>query len=193
MNKQEFKKLWDNCIIPSFEVLQKQDSAIYIRNGSFDSLCRCYNDIKNSTKRLFMKSGTDGKLDRHKIAACLAKAIVTEKPISKEVVDGYTGTEEVFLLANEALAFAVSLSILRAYIELKLKNRESEFVYREDAYRKICEQDFIFPNTIMGVDYEVSVCWAWHHNIINGNFDVLGTANLFFMIENYAVEAYSNR
>ncbi len=87
----------------------------------------------------------------------------------------------------------VQLDELRAYIELKLKNRESEFVSREDAYRKICEQDFIFPNTIMGVDYEVSVCWAWHHNIINGNFDVLGTANLFFMIENYAVEAYSNR
>lgn len=193
MNKQEFKKLWDKCIIPSFKNLQRQDSTLYIRDGSFDSVSRSYNDIKNSTKRLFMKTGTDGKLDRHKIAACLAKAIVIEKPISKQVDDDYTGVEENFLLANEALAFAVSLSILRAYIELKLERKVEEFVSREDAYRKICESDFIFPDTIMGVDYEVSVCWAWHHNIINGNFDVLGTANLFFMIENYAVEAYSNK
>lgn len=193
MNKNEFEKIWDKCIVPSFEVLKKQDSTIYLRAGSFDSLCICYNDIKNSTKRLFMKSGTNGKLDRHKIAACLAKAIVMDKPICKKVNTGYTGAEEKFSLANEALAFAVSLSILRAYIELKLKNEVSEFVSRKNAYQNICEHDFVFPSTIIGVDYEVSVCWAWHHNIINGNFDVLGTANLFFMIESYAVEAYSNR
>ena len=62
---------------------------------------------------------------------------------------------------------------------------------REAAYRKICELDFVFPQTIMHVDYSTSVCWAWHHNIIDGHFDVLGTANLLFMIENYSVEAYS--
>ena len=191
MNKQEFSKLWEECIVPSFNEMKCQDENLYLRDGSFDSLCRCYNDIKNNTKNLFMKRDTPIRLDRHKIAACLAKAIVINRPICKKVGDEYTGAEENFLIANESLAFVTALSILRAYIELKLENRVEEFVAREAAYRKICELDFVFPQTIMHVDYSTSVCWAWHHNIIDGHFDVLGTANLLFMIENYSVEAYS--
>lgn len=191
MNKQEFEKLWNACIIPSFDAIKRQDKALYLRDGSFESLCRCYNDIKNSTKNLFMKKDEPIRLDRHKIAACLAKAIVVNRPIYKEIEDEYTGNEENFLIANESLAFVTALSILRAYIELKLEKQEKGFIEREAAYRKICESDFVFPDTIMHVDYSTSVCWAWHHNIINGHFDVLGTANLFFMIENYSVEAYS--
>lgn len=193
MNKQEFERLWSGCIVPSFTELYKQDQTLYLREGSSSSLCRCYNSIKNNTKRLFMKNSGSVRLDRHKIAACLAKAIVVVRPIGKTLDDGYTGTEDEFPLANEALAFSVSLSILRAFIELKLKNKALESGLRKDACQKICDSDFIFPDTIIGVDYSVSVCWAWHHNITNGNFDVLGTANLFFMIENYSIEAYCSK
>lgn len=97
MNKQEFEKLWNACIIPSFDAIKRQDKALYLRDGSFESLCRCYNDIKNSTKNLFMKKDEPIRLDRHKIAACLAKAIVVNRPIYKEIEDEYTGNEENFL------------------------------------------------------------------------------------------------
>lgn len=190
MNKQEFSKLWKECIEPTFEELAKEDTSLYIRNGSFDSLCRLYNDIKNSTKKVYMEnSGDTVKLDRHKIAACMAKAIVLERPVCKRVEENYVGTETDFVIANEVLAFLVSIAILKAYIKLKLQKEENSGC--EVAYRKICESDFVFPQTIMHVDYRTSVCWAWHHNIVNGYFDVLGTANLFFMIENYSIVAYS--
>lgn len=190
MNKQEFDKLWKECIEPTFEELVKEDTSLYIRDGSFDSLCRLYNDIKNSTKKLYMKIfGDTVKLDRHKIAACMAKAIVLERPICKRVEENYVGTEADFVIANEVLAFSVSIAILKAYIRLRLQKEDDSS--RKVAYTKICEVGFIFPETIMHVDYRTSVCWAWHHNIINGHFDILGTANLFFMIENYSVEAYS--
>lgn len=192
MNRAEFKQFWDKCILPTFEEFAKVDEKLYIRHGSADSLCREYNDIKNCTKAVFMKKDDAiVKLDRHKIAACMAKAIVLEKPICKIVDDDYTGKEKEFLIANEALAFSVAMSIIKAYIKLKLEKQDPDFMKRECAYRNICENDFVFPNTIMNVDYKTSVCWAWHHNIVNGNFDVLGTANLFFMIENYSVEVYS--
>lgn len=191
MNKQEFEQFWNKCIFPTFEEFAKVDKGLYIRDGSIDSLCRIYNDIKNCTKTTFMKKDDAVvKLDRHKIAACMAKAIVLERPICKVIEDDYTGKETNFLIANEALAFSVALSIIKAYIKLKLENQDDNFMKREGAYKKICEMDFTFPNTIMNVDYKTSVCWAWHHNIVNGHFDVLGTANLLFMIENYSVEAY---
>lgn len=192
MNKQEFELFWLNCILPTFEELAKVDKDLYIREGSQDSLCRYYNDIKNCTKRAFMKKDDAVvKLDRHKIAACMAKAIVLERPIGKKIENDYTGKEDCFIIANEVLAFSVATSIIKAYLRLKIDKRDSNFIKREEGYRKICEQDFVFPKTIMEVDYKTSVCWAWHHNIINGYFDVLGTANLFFMIENYSVEVYS--
>lgn len=190
MNKQEFKKIWDDCIELTFEKLYEADHSLYIRDGSFDSLCRRYNDIKNRTKRMFMKSSDDMiRLDRHKIAACMAKAIVLDRPICKKVEEDYTGTETDFVIANEALAFLVATSILKAYIKIRLES--NEFTTYEAAYRQICENDFSFPDTIMHVDYKTSVCWAWHHNIIEGHFDVLGTANLLFMIENYSIQVYS--
>lgn len=191
MNKQEFSKLWNDCILPSFDKLKQQDSMILIRDGSFDSLCRTYNDIKNMTKRQFMlNNNIEVILDRHKIAACLVKAILLDKPLYKKVEVDYTGAESNFIIVNEALAFGVALAMLRAYIELKLEHQDKEFMTNESAYRKICNEDFVFPKTIMKVDYPTSVCWAWHHNTINEHFDVLGTANLLFMIEHYSVQFY---
>lgn len=191
MDKQEFRKLWDKCILPSFEKLKEQDSGILLRDGSLESLCRTYNDIKNTAKRRFMKD--DGKkvvLDRHKVAACLANAIILDKPVCKQLDEGYSGNEDEFMIANEALAFGVALSILRAFIELKLEKAGEQFGLKREAYEKICQNDFVFPETIMDVTYPVSVCWAWHHNALCGHFDLLGTANLLFMIENYSVEVY---
>ncbi len=192
MNRQEFEKFWNGCIIPTFEELSRVDPLLYIREGSLDSVCRRYNDIKNNAKRLFMKHANDAvKLDRHKIAACMAKAIVLDRPVCKKIETGYTGSEEEFVIANEVLAFAAAMSILRAYIRLRLEKQEECGMPQEQAYRKICESEFVFPETIMQVDYKTSVCWAWHHNAIEGHFDILGTANLLFMIEQYSVEKYS--
>lgn len=191
MDKQEFKKFWDNCINPTYEKLLKKDDSLYIRDGSFDSLCRCYNDIKNHTKRMFMKKSEETiRLDRHKIAACMAKAIVIDRPICKKVDENYNGAELDFVIANEALAFSVAISILEAYIRLRLESGNSLFE-SETIYIKICDNGFCFPDTIMHVDYKTSVCWAWHQSVIEGHFDVLGAANLFFMIENYSLQVYS--
>lgn len=190
MNREEFKTVWDKCIEPSYYELEKQDSSLYLRDGSFDSLCCLYNDIKNKTKRDYMEHWMDMKLDRHKIAACLAKAISLDRPVCKRIPPDFTGKERDFLIANEALAFAVALAVLRAYIALKLEKNDMDKSLK-DAYRRICDEDFIFPDTIMGSSYPVNVCWAWHHNIINGHFDVLGAANILFMIENYSIAVYS--
>lgn len=192
MNKQEFQELWDKCILPSFKKLEEQDSSIFLREGSQEVLCRTYNDIKNTAKRRFMKVYDKGVvLDRHKVAACLANAIVIDKPVCKKLDESYSGNEDDFMIANEALAFGVALSILRAFIELKLERAGDQFGMKQRAYKQICERDFVFPETIMDVSYPVTVCWAWHHNVLSGFFDLLGTANLFFMIENYSVEVYS--
>lgn len=124
MNRLEFEIIWKDCIFPTFEEMQKVDPMLYIRDGSFDSLCRCYNEIKNSVKRMFMKSSNDIiKLDRHKIAACMAKAIVSDRPVCKKVEENYTGVYQEFIIANEVLAFAVAMSVLKAYIELRLEKK----------------------------------------------------------------------
>lgn len=192
MNKQEFNDFWNKCIMPTYKELHNKDSDLYIRDGSADSLCRNYNDIKNSTKRLYMKKSDETiKLDRHKIASCMAKAIMLDKPVCKKLGDDYTGTEDELVIANAVLAFSASISIMKAYVELSLAKENLQFREHEAEYRKICENGFVFPKTIMEVDYMSSVCWAWHHNAISGHFDVLGTANLLFMIENYSLEFYS--
>ena len=194
MNSQEFKTFWDGCFIPTFEELKKTDSTLYTRNGSMDSLCREYNDIKNFVKRAFMKQSTEEiKLDRHKIAACLAKAIVLERPICKKIESDYTGKETEFTIANEVMAFSVAMSIMRAYIEHKFNKKDPCIRKFEYAYSEICKHGFTFPETIMNVDYKSSVCWAWHHSAIDGHFDILGNANLFFMIENYSIAVYESK
>lgn len=194
MNREEFKDLWDRCIEPSFEKLKKQDAELYLKDGSFDSLCVCYNEIKNRIKRMYMQStGEVIKLDRHKVASALVNAILLEKPIFKKVSDKYSGSDEMLMIANEALAFTVALSVLKAFIRVKIENNSEEISSDREAYVKLCAEDFAFPKTIVGVEYPASVCWAWHHNMLNGHFDVLGTANLFFMLEKYSVEVYRNQ
>lgn len=194
MNAQEFKMFWDGCFIPTFNELKITDSTLYIRDGSTDSLCREYNDIKNFVKRAFMKqSAAEIKLDRHKIAACMAKTIVLGRPICQAIENGYTGKETEFTIANEVMAFSAAMSIMRAYVEHKLNKNDPSIQKFKYAYGKICESGFIFPETIMNVDYKSSVCWAWHHNAMDGRFDILGNANLFFMIENYSIAVYENQ
>lgn len=61
----------------------------------------------------------------------MAKAIVLEKPICKIVDDDYTGKEKEFLIANEALAFSVAMSIIKAYIKLKLEKQGLEIYIKE--------------------------------------------------------------
>lgn len=52
MDKQEFKELWENCILPSFKKLKEQDDSIILRDGSQEVLCTgfCPNKLQESLR-----------------------------------------------------------------------------------------------------------------------------------------------
>lgn len=192
MNSMDYDKLWNNCIRPSLEIICKSDTKLRIRDGSYETICRLYNDVRNKAKRQYMVGELDSKLDRHKIASCMAKAIIMSQPLIKDIDADYSGDEDAFIIANEALAFAVGLSILKAFLELKIQKAEKLSEDEYEAYQEICRHDFVFPQSIMG-EYPAVVCWGWHHDYLDGYFDILGTANLFFMIENYSILYYKTQ
>lgn len=133
-------------------------------------------------------SEPDGRIDRHKVGAAMARAILHVQPLI--LVAPFDERDKTIKntghFANEILAFHVALSIVQSFILTKA-NRSNDATTTE-----VFKDGFVFPPA-QHESYDMHTCKALHYAKIEGRSDLFIFANLLFMIESYTLLHGKNR
>ena len=117
-------------------------------------------------------------IDRHKIAACMMKAILEVYPLKVsfrhilELWRGKSRLEDKYIYANETLAFYTALSILENYKDYCIDGTNGEVHPSIKIPKTYNESDYLF-NTY------IDLYFGKREKKIN----VLSFANIFFLLE----------
>lgn len=127
-DRDSYEVIWEKVISRELENYQ----SLYVNCIEFipnvkEEIWEKYVSLNTYCKINYMKS-SDGKLDRHKVAACYMIAIATLRPMR---FVAKIDNNEVSLAINETLAITVGLSLVRAFAIAAIKQNEN--INKEDA------------------------------------------------------------
>ena len=189
MKEVKFDEIWENAIKPILAYKLSKDSHLFYIDvtSSKSKICHdiesWYNSSKDRLKAEFMRQSSK-RFDRHKICACIFKAIVEMKLLKVK-----KGSLEKERLVNTEMAFLVACVVLSSFMRHDAKQTTPEL---EDYlnYRKIpC-----FPeckNNDSNDSYVVQTIKALCYDQKKGNLSILALANIFCLLEIYTKAAYS--
>lgn len=195
--ENEFDKIWDEVIKGLIDTNAKKLGINHKSNNRVKhSLRYKYNKYKDILVKNYMVLDTVN-VDRHKIAACMLKAILVVKPLKislkskltflfssgKDYSDilkhqlQFKDNEQLkkhFLFFNEYLAISVAVSILESYIQSD--NRQGRF-----------KHGIVLPAPFpeLDEDYLLDLCIGLHYTR-SRNIDTITYANVFFLWEKYS-------
>ena len=109
-DKDSFEILWKKiieCEMGKYKTAYP--NCIHIILNAKEEIWKKYVKLNAYCKTTYMKS-PEGRIDRHKVAACYMIAIVTSKPMRFSGI-----SEDIELSLNEMLAITVGLSLVRAF------------------------------------------------------------------------------
>jgi hypothetical protein len=92
------------------------------RYEEFRGLCKERHMLRRNDNTL-IDNGDDRRIDRHKVAACFACALLHTSPLNQEKDKEAT---KLLYYANETLAFLVALSIMKSFTNAVVELRESK-------------------------------------------------------------------
>lgn len=179
MSDVQFSPIWEIVIYPIIKQQCEDDHRVYYNKKVSRFLIEHYfNKYRDEFIASFMEY-KNKNIDRHKIAACLVKAILVAKPIkikpsffitsffSKKRID------ERVRLHNESLSISTAISILESYI---FSDDERRFKHRIFLPLPFPEKDN---------EYERDLYIALYH-IGGRKFEPIIFANLLFLLEKYS-------
>ena len=189
MNNGKFLEICKNVIKPLLDHITKDDHIKAIYDISEESkvlnLKSHYDMIKDRIKTDFMQD-PNGRIDRHKICACMYAAITTKRQLLKVVNDG---TLEKDMLVNAKVAFFASCKILSSFILDDAKSDPGFKLFLKNN-KTLC-----FPECKNSDSSETyltqtlqELCHAQKHNELS----VLMLANIFSTIESFSESVYKN-
>lgn len=186
MKKQDFNTFFSKVI---FKCMEDVETYAKTELPGLD----CVSGKKNIDKKIFkyyqrkrdfirynyMSRKTPVALDRHKVAACMVYAILKAYPL--KINKWIANLPEKIVLANEYLAFYVALNLIEMYELDALKEKG----IKKD-YQIIVPKTYHEENNSQNT-YESNLCKAWYYIKIDNieRFDVLGYANVFFLLQKY--------
>ena len=195
MNRESFFEFYNSVIVKSANVIiniyssEENDQfpkVSFINN--FDGLYEEYLVQKNILKlaikdAYFQRKGKPHVLDRHKVAACLVKAIISVRLLHYENIN--EDDNEVYLptkasRVNEELAFVSGLQLLSMYIAADASDDKKEKILAS------LKKGFTFPPKITAENnyLDSTVRGLFYSNIMFGVNPIL-LANIFFLLESY--------
>jgi len=190
MKEVKFDEIWDNVIKPILEYKLIKDSHIlYLMDGSSNkseirhNMESWFNSSKNRIKAEFMRQ-SNKQLDRHKICACLFKAMVEVKILRIK-----KGSLEKDRLINTEIAFLAACVVLSSFMLHDAKKAESDL---EDFlnHRKLpCFPEI--KNNDSNDSYLVQTIKALCYDQKQGSLSILSLANIFSLLEMHTKAVYS--
>lgn len=172
MTEIEYNKITHNIVIPlANEIMSSQNNNLYhlIKlKKEFDN--KLLIEINKMTSYIKNSIVITSEMDRHKICACLAYAIIKYSPftISKK---GYS-LENLFF-ANELLGIYSAISLLECY------NQNIKIIFPHTYY------------TANNIDpYIKTLCTSLYVSKNNKHlkYNILNLANILFLLESYSKE-----
>jgi hypothetical protein len=180
--KTFIKKSIENFIVTISEE-EKQKYKIIIRDQRQikKQVYKDYEAQRNLLKkRYYDGSISNGKIDEHKITACLCYSLIKNKSIEYKLVENLPLN---ILFANYQIAYNSSIGIVFGYLldfySSKNNNKEFEILSKN--------QSVFLPSTSEEHDdYDICIIKMLTLNDLYGNsFDLLAYSNIMFCLEEY--------
>lgn len=176
----EFEKIWQDIVAPLVKEL-RNDYNLRLRYP-LRAIKRFVGYYYQRNALLFLNSYMEAdaeKIDRHKIAACIVKAILIVRPLSLRLDKGLKvlfrldKVSETVMLANQYLALSVAITVLDGYIAADDT--------KELKHRIIVPEPFPEDDS----DYLRDVCLDLYHTNAK-RINIVTYANVFFLLEKYS-------
>lgn len=186
MQRDKFDDIWDRIIIPlSKRILDRHSLPDLDFDKKRSSKQRIYNEYDRTNKQLHRVMCSDGKTDRHKVAASLAKAILVVRPFTSVYLSLQNKTIDISirnakfkrkeLLPNEFLAIFTSMTVVANFILSSMKS--------DDRKRSRFTNGLIFPSCEHG-QYDSHLAGAFFVSMNGGStFDCFMYSHLLFLLE----------
>lgn len=186
-NRRFFEKVWTRAIEPEIEALTAESDIACPRiDDARERIWFCYCCLNLHASENYMKK-PKGLLDRHKVAACYALAIICAAPLR---TGNKNASDEWAILANERLAVTVCCSVLSSFTCGKLKKAAKEYKSKGDdqssellidAAREFRRRGVVFPSHVgHGMSYEESLYRSLRYSRIEKRYSVLDMALLAY-------------
>jgi hypothetical protein len=190
MKEVKFEEIWNNVIKPILGYkLSEEGNPYYLGEGPGNksemrhSMESWYNSSKDRIKAEFMRQ-SNKLVDRHKVCACIFKAIVEVKILKIK-----KGSLEKERLINTEIAFLVACVVLSSFMLHDAKKVASDL---EDFlnHRKLpCFPEI--KNNDSNDSYVVQTIKALCYDQKQGHLSILALANIFCLLEIHTKAFYS--
>lgn len=174
-----FEKIWASVVVPTCTDFLSQYNLKNYVSWSKRIAKSCFYDEVNLFVKSYMVKDTKN-IDRHKIAACMIKAILVSKPLRVSFIDKvhlFFGKkkfdDDVIYLINQYIAINVAVIILEGYI-------------RSDD-KKIIKHRIYFPEPFPDgeKDYIKDVCLDLYYTKAK-KINTVAYSNILFLWEKYS-------
>lgn len=128
-DRNSYEIIWEKIISKELSNYQSlYANCIELIPNVKEEIWEKYTLLNNYCKSNYMVS-YEGKIDRHKVAACYMIAIATLRPM--RFVGKIDNSDDIHLAINETLAITVGLSLVRAFAIAAI--RESKDINKQEA------------------------------------------------------------
>jgi len=183
MTDDKFNQIWEKVIVRQANKLLKeaQSNDLKFDESKKESIRKRYDEINEALHKP-MKN-PDGKIDRHKVAAALAAAIILEAPFDSPLLYGSDATESRIgdpqfvradFLPNEFLAIIVSIFVVLDFL-LEIGNTRTKKQFQKGVYYPRCEHG----------KYIQHLSSAFHMAFRKESFDPFMYSHVLFLLEKY--------
>ncbi len=143
--------------------------------------CRFYLSENTSSSQESIDDGNP-LLDRHKVASCVAGAILSTRPMNADI-DTQKSNFNLLYFANESLALFSALGIVKAFIRADTNNIMKLDLNLKSAF---LESGFLFPEPVHS-DYLPWLLFLLRESSKIG-YNVLSFSNILFLLETYTFQ-----
>lgn len=157
-----------------------EEKKLYVQY-EYDNLRRhCKQHLsKNAQSQSGLGGQSEPLLDRHKVAACIAGAILRARPMDFDLPSGKSHYNLSYL-CNESLALFSALGIIKSFIRSDSKN---VMELDPDLKKDFLAAGFLFPKPVHS-DYLPWLLFLLQESFQIG-FNVLSFSNILFLLETY--------
>lgn len=182
MEETTFNDLWDNLISVVICDYQNRFANIIVPNNAKEAIYTRYKYLNQECKQRYMEN-PEGKLDRHKVCACLMYAILQADVLKCELAE--VDVDEKYLVLNEHLALTVGMSLLRAFIITDIKKS----AFPDDEKQRLIglvDNGIKYPNCNHG-EYQKNFASELYYTKRFYNYNILSLAHILFLLEIYTL------
>jgi hypothetical protein len=183
----------------AFQPSKKDD--VYFNYNKFSRLCR-HRHMDSGGKKLRKVAKDSPRIDRHKVASCVACAILQVRPMD---IRRDEETARLAHFANETLAFLVALSVMKSFTKTIIEIKEGDARYKNDdgvdvsalsrtktrVLQRIVDDGYVFPR-IGNSDYLLWQIMAMSDIRLLDDY-ILSLSCILFLIEAHSLCSYEKQ